>query len=409
MTDLTELQREFTHHFGGVAQWFRAPGRVNLIGDHTDYNQGLVLPAAIQLGTTVGIAPRTDRRVCAVSTRFEERFEAEWKDAAAPLAGNPSSRTHWSAYILGVAQALEQFGIVLPGADILIHSDVPLGAGLSSSAALEVAIALALASLTGETLDRSTLAALCQRAENEYVGVRCGIMDQYSSLFGRAGHALKIDCRSLQHEFVPLDPQSSSTEQTSKLVICNTMFRHTLAGSAYNRRREECETGVRELSRAAPHLESLRDVSIELLESQKSVLDPTLFRRVRHVVTENARVSEAAAALKAADLVRFGQLMRESHRSLCEDFEVSCQELDLLAQLAESIDGVYGSRMTGGGFGGCTVNLVRADAVVRFRALVAARYTAATERPPEIYVCEAVDGAGPLARTPLRDSGGSDR
>jgi len=403
MTGLHELQKEFTHHFGGAARWFRAPGRVNLIGDHTDYNQGFVLPAAIQLGTTIGIAPRTDRRVRIVSTRYEERFEAEWKDAAAPLAGNPSSRTHWSAYVLGVAQALEQSGLVLPGADLLIHGDVPLGAGLSSSAALEVATALALASLTGTTLDRPTLAGLCQRAENEYVGVRCGIMDQYSSLFGRAGHALKIDCRSLQHEFVPLDPPSASTEQASKLVICNTMFRHTLAGSAYNRRREECESGVRELRRAAPQLESLRDVSMDLLESQKSVLDPTLFRRMRHVVTENARVSEAAIALKAADLVLFGELMRESHRSLCEDFEVSCPELDLLVQLAESIEGVYGSRMTGGGFGGCTVNLVHAEAVVRFRALVAARYTAATQRAPEIYVCEAVDGAGPLAPIPLQN------
>jgi galactokinase len=400
VTDLCGLQEEFTRHFRGPAQWFRAPGRVNLIGEHTDYNQGFVMPAAIQLGTTVAIAPRPDRRVCAVSTRFAERCEADWVDASAPLTADRLPRTHWIAYILGVARALEQHGIVIPGANILIHSEVPFGAGLSSSAALEVAVALALTSLTAQTLDAPTLATLCQRAENDYVGVRCGIMDQYSSLCGRAGHALRIDCRSLQHELVPLNSQSLGPDQTPKLVICNTMVKHALAGSAYNRRREECETGVRELRRVAPEVESLRDVSIEMLEAHESLLDPTIYRRARHVVTENTRVLTAAAALKAADLDRFGKLMRESHRSLCEDFEVSCRELDLLVHLAESIDGVYGSRMTGGGFGGCTVNLVRAEAVVQFRALLAARYTAATGRPPEIYVCEAVDGAGPLARTP---------
>jgi galactokinase len=230
------------------------------------------------------------------------------------------------------------------------------------------------------------LAKICQRAENVYVGMRCGIMDQFASIHGRAGHAMLLDCRSLEHRFLSL--------QSAQLVICNTMVRHRLAGSEYNLRREQCEQGVQALARIIPGIVALRDVSTELLRHHKETLDELIYRRCRHVVTENERVIAAASALEAGDLPVFGRLMRESHVSLRDDYEVSCDELDLMVRLAESIDGVYGARMTGGGFGGCTVNLVHADRVAQFRSQLAADYARATGRRPEIYVCEAADGAG---------------
>jgi galactokinase len=221
-------------------------------------------------------------------------------------------------------------------------------------------------------------------------------MDQYTSACGRAGHALKIDCRSLKHELVPLDPHTAGQSAAVQLVICNTMVRHRLAGGEYNRRREECEQGVRSLQRVLPRIESLRDLTPALLQAHESELDPVIYRRCRHIVTENERVEAAAAALKAGELGTFGQLMRESHQSMRDDYEISCNELDLMVRLAELIDGVYGARMTGGGFGGCTINLVRSDAVMKFRALIGARYAGATGHAPEIYVCEAAEGAGPV-------------
>jgi galactokinase len=394
MTDLDALRTEFIERFAAAPRFYRAPGRVNLIGEHTDYNGGFVMPAAIQFYTTVAIAARPDRRLRVRSMNFAETFEGPLPDAtAAPPRGH---RRHWMDYVLGVARALQQQGVVLRGADLLIHGEVPLGSGLSSSAALEVAVALALSTLAGgQPLDKITLAKLCQRAENDYVGMRCGIMDQFASVFGRAGHALRIDCRSLEHQLLPLDRPLADGGPATQLVICNTMVRHRLAGGEYNRRREECEQGVRALAHIVAGIEALRDISPSVLRAHETALDAIIYRRCRHVVTENERVGAAAAALGAADLVGFGQLMRDSHRSLRDDYEVSCDELDLMVRLAEPIDGVYGARMTGGGFGGCTVNLVRTDAVARFRSLITEGYTQATAHTPEIYVCEAADGAAP--------------
>jgi galactokinase len=390
MADLRALRAEFIERFAASPCVYRAPGRVNLIGEHTDYNAGFVMPAAIQFYTTVAIAPRTDRQLRVRSTNFAETV-------VAPVPGPGSCApardraVHWMDYVLGVARALGQQGIALPGADLLIHGEVPLGSGLSSSAALEVALALALSAQAGAPLAPLALAEVCQRAENEYVGTRCGIMDQFASAHGRAGHALSLDCRSLDYELLPLD------ERGVRLVVCNTMVRHQLAGGEYNRRREECELGVRSLARWAPDLHSLRDVSPAVLRSHEAALDPLIHRRCRHVVTENARVLSAAAALRTADLVRFGKLMRESHQSLRDDYEVSCGELDLMVRLAEQGDGVYGARMTGGGFGGCTVNLVRTGAVPQFTASIAERYQQLTGLRPEIFVCEPADGAGMVA------------
>jgi len=384
MADPEKLRTEFKVRFGAEPRLFSAPGRVNLIGEHTDYNAGFVMPAAIQFHTTIAAAPRTDRLLRIRSVNLAETREVALPGPpAAPHRSGQSA--HWVDYVAGVAWALQQEGIAIGGADLLIHGDVPLGAGLSSSAALEVASALALTQVAGLSIGGLRLARLCQRAENQYVGMHCGIMDQFASVHGRAGHAILLDCRSLAHRYLPL--------QAAQLLICNTMVHHRLAGSEYNRRREQCELGVQGLARKIPGLTALRDVSSAQLRAFKDALDPLIFRRCRHVISENERVVAAAGALEGADLVGFGALMRESHRSLRDDYEVSCDELDLMVRLADSIDGVYGARMTGGGFGGCTVNLVRSDRVQQFRSQVAADYARATGRAAQIYVCEAADGA----------------
>ncbi len=396
MADLDALRREFVERFDAVPRFYHAPGRVNLIGEHTDYNAGWVMPVAIQFFTTVGIALRPDGMLRIRSTNFAETVEVS-VPAGDSAPTRPGHAAHWADYVVGVARALRQRGFLLCGADLLIHGEVPLGSGLSSSAALEVAVALALSATAGGPMPgRLELATLCQSAENEYVGMRCGIMDQFASVFGRAGHALLLDCRSLDHRLVPLGAAAGFREPVPQLVICNTMVRHRLAGGEFNRRRAECEEGVRALSRMLPGIRTLRDVSPVMLAAHEAVLDPTVRRRCRHVVTENERVGAAAAALRAADLSRFGALMAESHRSLRDDYEVSCDELDLMVRLAAELDGVYGARMTGGGFGGCTVNLVRADAVHAFEAAIAERYAQATGHRPEIYVGTATDGAAAL-------------
>jgi galactokinase len=390
--DLAALSKEFLLQFSATPAFYRAPGRVNLIGEHTDYNEGFVMPAAIEFYTTVAIAPQSGRRLRVKSLNLGETCEVALSDLS--QMRSPTRNSHWIDYVSGVSRALERHGIALEGADLLIHSEVPIGAGLSSSAALEVAVALALSSLVGLTLDKVTVARLCQEAENDYVGMRCGIMDQFAACCGQADNALTIDCRSLKYELVPLVTRHTDSEAAVQLVICNTMVRHHHAGGEYNRRRAQCEEGLRRLKVYAPEMEALRDASPELLQMHESAFDPVIYRRCRHVVSENERVLKATAALRQGCPEKFGELMGESHQSLRDDYEVSCDELNLMVQLAESIDGVYGARMTGGGFGGCTVNLVRSDAVTHFRSLIAERYARATGYTPEIYVCKAADGAG---------------
>ncbi len=393
MTDLAALRLQFMARYSVSPTFACAPGRINLIGEHTDYNAGFVMPAAIQFCTTVGIAPRTDQVLRIHSTNFAESVEV-MLPAANALAPRRSAGVHWVDYVVGVARALRQDGWNLQGADLLIHGEVPVGSGLSSSAALEVAVALAFLSLQttadGPAIDRVMLAKLCQSAENDYVGMRCGIMDQYTSACARAGQALLIDCRSLEREYLPLNSKA-------QWVIVNSMVRHRLAAGQYNRRREECELGVKILRRAVAEIGSLRDVSSDILAAQrinfKGEQENIIFRRCRHVVSENTRVLDAAVALRAADLDEFGRLMFESHRSLRDDYDVSCEELDLLVRIAEPIRGVYGARMTGGGFGGCTINLVRTDAIDEFKRTVVQHYATATQHNAEVYVCHAADGA----------------
>jgi galactokinase len=380
MKNPAELAQTFRELYGGQPRLYRAPGRVNLIGEHTDYNEGLVMPAAIDFSTSVAIDARDDRRIVVRSANFSETAELDLDQPPA------HGRGHWSDYPFGVAIKLEAGGQKLRGANILVRGDLPIGSGLSSSAAIEVATGLALLELADTSIDRLELAKLCQEAENEFVGMRCGLMDQFISCFGQAGHALILDCRSLDYQLLPL-PRSV------KLVVCNTMVKHELAASEYNARRAECEEGVRLLAHQFAEVESLRDVTMDNLERAKSELPEVVHRRCRHVVSENVRVAAASEALQREDLEAFGRLMGESHRSLRDDYEVSCKELDLMVDLASKTDGLVGARMTGGGFGGCTVNLVESDSVDSFAEAVAKGYAKATGREPEIYVCSPAQGA----------------
>lgn len=369
---------------------FRAPGRINLIGEHTDYNSGFVLPVAIQLATRAAIDPLVDpghgRRVVVRSANFDDRAEFDLDDPA------PAALKHWSDYVRGVAIAIERAGHRLRGANLSITSEIPIGAGLSSSAALEVAVALALLANSGISLDPDEIARLCQSAENDFVGARCGIMDQFTSCRARAGHALLLDCRSLEPSYIPI-PDSV------KLVVCNTMVRHELAASEYNLRREQCEAGVKILGRLKPGIHSLRDVTEADLVRHRNALDtwidPLIWRRCRHVVTENQRVLDASAALRGSDVKRFGDLMARSHRSLRDDYEVSCAELDVMVALALKLEGVHGARMTGGGFGGCTINLLEAAHADRFAHEIVQAYRRETGVACDVYICSAADGAGP--------------
>ncbi|MCS7026998.1 MAG: galactokinase [Bryobacteraceae bacterium] len=346
---------------------FRAPGRVNLIGEHTDYNGGFVFPAALDRATTVCAAQRPDRKVLVRSLQYPGTVEFDLDHIV--------RQGDWADYVRGVALQLELAGYRLQGANLEIDGDVPLGAGLSSSAALEVSTALALSSLAGHRIPRQELALLCQRAESEFVGLRCGIMDQYIACFAQEGKALVIDCRSLESRAVALPPQLC-------LMICNTMVRHELTGSEYNRRREDCEAAASYFG-----VPALRDIDLKNFERYSGGLEDRIRRRCRHVVTENARVLAAEKSLAAGDAQEFGRLMVESHASLRDDFEVSCPELDLMVELALECQGVYGARMTGGGFGGCTVNLVEAHQAAAIRERIAQQYRQRTAIQPEIYLC----------------------
>ena len=360
---------------------FRAPGRVNLIGEHTDYNLGFVLPVALDLATSIATAPSGDDKL---RIHSEDRGETREFDAASLAAIQPSHA--WTDYPIGVAQQLIAAGFPIEPANLLIRSTVPEGSGLSSSAALEVSSALAF--LRGRPIDPLQLARLCQTAERNFVGMPCGIMDQYISVFGREHCAVEIDCRSLTHRQVTL-PDGIA------FVAVNSMVKHALASSAYKDRVAECAAACEALGVA-----SLRDVTPESFASAESRLPDPVRRRARHVVTEDARVNRFVAAAAAGDVAAMGKLMVESHRSLQHDYEVSCAELDFLVDTALAIEGVVGSRMTGGGFGGCTVTLLRAGAETRFRTEIAAAYRRGFGVEPAIYPCTPSAGAGEILPAP---------
>jgi galactokinase len=380
MTSAPVAQR-FEEEFGTAPKLFAAPGRVNLIGEHTDYNDGFVLPCAIGFNTQVAIAPRADRKLVLLSQGFPERFEFD-------LEKLPQTRLGaWCDYVLGVAVVLRQAEAFSSGANVLVQGGVPIGAGLSSSAAVEVASALAFMSLNGAIFPMPQVAKMCQRAENTFVGAQVGIMDQFISCLGKKGHALRLDCRSLEFEQVPIPSDV-------RLVICNTMVKHEHAGGEYNRRRAECDEGVRLLSKWYPEIRALRDVSPEQLEKHANDLPATIYKRCKHIVNENQRVLEGSHALSQGDLHRFGALMRQSHESLRDLYAVSCEELDLMVELAEGLPGFFGGRMTGGGFGGCTVNLVSEKQAESFANEIRRRYLEKTKINADIYICSAANGAG---------------
>ena len=370
----SRVAHEFEQRFGSPPKAIvRAPGRVNLIGEHTDYNDGFVLPMAIDRAIWIALSPRPDRLVAARSLDFDDTAEFD--------LDRLEKQVGWNEYLKGVAWALQEAGYALTGFDAVVAGDVPIGAGLSSSAAWELAAARAFAVTSGFAWDAAQMALLGQRAENKWVGVNCGIMDQMISAAGQADHALLIDCRSLETQAVPLPPGTA-------VVVLDTTTRRGLVDSAYNERRSQCETvawffGVK----------ALRDVSLEQLNEKHGQLDRVAYRRARHVIGENDRTLQAAEAMKRGEAIELGQLMQLSHMSLRDDFEVSSRELNVMVECAERQSGCYGARMTGAGFGGCAVALVRQDAAEAFSAGVAAEYEDATSLTPNVYICTATNGA----------------
>jgi len=352
----------------------RAPGRVNLIGEHTDYNDGFVLPMAIDRAVWIALRPRSDRRVVGHSLDLDQPVEFSLKSVRDEAAG-------WGEYLKGIAWALQDEGYTLQGWEGVVAGDVPVGAGLSSSAALEMAAARAFAATSDLPWDPAAMAKLGQRAENEWVGVNCGIMDQMISAAGVAGHALLIDCRSLETQPVPLPPGAA-------VVVLDTATRRGLVDSAYNERRAQCEAAARFFG-----LPALRDVSAGQFQARAHELDDVVRRRARHVVTEDGRTLQAVEAMRRGDAVEMGRLMDESHVSLRDDFEVSSDELNGMVACAQRQDACYGARMTGAGFGGCAVALVRTQSAPAFAKQVATCYHAATGITPSVYICTATNGA----------------
>jgi len=359
---------------------FVAPGRVNLIGEHTDYAEGFVMPAAIDFATLAGISPRADGKV----VLHAENFSEERTFDAADLPKEASK--HWSDYPLGVLAVLAGEGVRIPGLSLTLWGDVPLSSGLSSSASVEVATALAVTSMLGVRYTGSVLARLCQRAENEFVGANCGIMDQFISANGAEDHALLLDCRDLSFKLAPIPPHVA-------LVIANTMVKHSVAGGEYTSRRAQVEEAAAVIGRHRPEVRFLRDATLEDLARWGSEMSPNAVKRARHVISENTRTVAAADALLKGDLSKLGRLMAEAHRSYSQDFEASCVEADAMVALAQDLPGLIGARLTGGGFGGCTINLVEREHAAEFSEELGARYATETGIVPQLMICHASRGA----------------
>jgi galactokinase len=375
--DLQQRVQAFSGRSGRVAF---APGRINLVGEHTDYSAGFVLPASLALGTWTVAAPRADRVIRVFS-------EGQPEIETLPLDVTPrAAKKSWSDYVTGVAWALQQAGCKLRGADLLITSDVPMGSGLSSSAALEVSVAHALLTVAEASLSPLEIARACQRAENDFVGARCGIMDQFAATHGEPGRALLLDCADYSWKSAPLPT-------THFFVVANTMVRHALAHGEYNVRRAESEELVDFMLRCMPQRSRLAELTDAEMNELIRELPATLARRLRHVVSENRRVHEAYAALESGNVALLGRLLAASHESLRNDYQVSCRELDLLVEIARDVPGVVGARMIGGGFGGCTLSLVEAEHVENLLDRLRLNYVQSTGKEPATYICE-FGGAG---------------
>jgi galactokinase len=384
MHDIALFRTMHLERFNADPAIFAAPGRVNLIGEHTDYAEGFVMPAAIDFATLAGISPRSDGLIVIYSENYakERTFEA----SALPVAASH----HWTDYPLGVISILAGEGHSIPGFSLSLWGDVPLGSGLSSSAAVEVATALAVTHLIGVTYPGPILARLCQRAENEFVGASCGIMDQFISANGAKDHALLLDCRDLSFTLAPI-PENVA------LVIANTMVKHAVVGGEYTSRRAEVEAACAVIAAHRPGVRFLRDATVDDLELWGHEMTPNSLKRARHVITENLRTVAAAQALIRRDLPELGRLMAEAHLSYSQDFEASCLEADAMVRLAQDLPGLIGARLTGGGFGGCTINLVEQEHATAFAASLGALYATEIGIVPQVHICHASGGAHRLA------------
>ena len=379
MHDPVALRSMHVSRFNAEPAIFVAPGRVNLIGEHTDYAEGFVMPAAINFATLAAISPRSDGKIVIYSENFceEKTFDA---------AETPKPHKNWSDYPMGVVAIFSGEGHKFPGFSLTLWGDVPLGSGLSSSAALEVVSALAVLSLIGASYPGPVLARLCQRVENEFVGANCGIMDQFISANGKKDHALLLDCRDLSFQLAPIPANVA-------IVIANTMVKHSIAGGDYPTRRRESEAACAVIASHRPGVRFLRDATLEDLDKWGPEMEPKSLMRARHVISENLRTVAAAEALMRGDMKELGRLMAEAHKSYSGDFEGSCVEADIMVDLAQDLPGLIGARLTGGGFGGCTVNLVEQKDAESFAKMLGERYAAKTNIEPQIHICHASDGA----------------
>src|SRR5579862_6259617 len=377
-----KIREQFFSHYKKRALVFAAPGRVNLIGEHTDYNQGVVLPGAVDKRIYVAIANNDDHRLNVYANQYHEQFSFPLQNIK-PVKG-------WATYLLGMIFNLQQQGFSITGIDVMIDGDVPLGAGMSSSAAVCSAFGFALNEIFELGLSRMELALLGQKTEHNFAGVQCGIMDEFASLHGKAGQVMKLDCRSLEYEYIPFDFPDY------KIVLVNTMVSHSLASTQYNVRRKQCEEGVAIFKGFYPEINSLRDVTVGQLEQHKKDLPETLFKRCGFIIQENLRVLRACAALKKGDIFSFGEIMITAHEGLSKCYEVSCAESDFLVDKAKGFDGVAGARQMGGGFGGCIINLVRNDALPAFTEFVKQAYDKQFNKIPEVYITQIEEGAKEL-------------
>ncbi len=376
-----QIEKIFQEKFNRQPKFIvRSPGRINIIGEHTDYNKGFVMPAAIDKAAWLALAPREDSLLKIYAADLDDSFEgvASQPDRLEPM--------HWPNYLLGVMQQFRKKGYSGRGMDLVLLSEVPIGAGLSSSAAIECAMAFALNELYGAQLERMELVKMAQKAEHEYAGVLCGIMDQFASMMGRAGHAMRLDCATLDFDYVPLRLEGY------RFLLLNTNVKHSLASSEYNTRRQECERGVELVKKKYPGVQSLRDVSPAMLGECVANEDALAYKRCHYVVEENIRLQEACHDLHAGNLPALGQKMLATHRGLSEDYAVSCLELDWLVDFVKDRPGVLGARMMGGGFGGCTINLVALDAIEDLLQNITPAYEAAMQLPLTAYIVNVDDG-----------------
>jgi galactokinase len=381
-----KVEKKFIEMFRQTPLIIRSPGRVNLIGEHTDYNMGFVLPAAIDKAVYFAITPRNDNNCVVFALDMDKKFEFE-------IDNLKKSDLGWPNYLMGVIEQLNLSGCSFHGFNCVFGGDIPIGAGMSSSAALEAGLAFALNYMYDLKIDKLILVKLAQKAENEFVGVKCGIMDQYINIFGKMGNVLRIDCRSLEYSYFPFNYDNLS------IVLFDTRVSHSLAASEYNQRRIECNEGVMIIQKDYPEIKSLRDVSVDLLKEYKSKMGSTIYRRCKYAVEENDRLLKACTALENHDLVTFGSLMYKTHEGLSKDYEVSCTELDYLVELTRDNPHVFGSRMMGGGFGGCTINLIENEFIEAVSKTVTAEYKKKFNIDAKVYVTKLSDGTSIISGT----------